>query len=236
MNPFIKSLTKKFREFIFSLKNLLFLFLFSVLFLSFSVLVDALRATAATARRLEEATLNLLLGTLDVLVGAVGADTASVDAVEEAALFGLAVLVEVDLLLEHPLGATDPLLLGVRILIRRVVPGAELLLLDDRRQANRRRGAHDRRGLWDTQALALVAGALLGDPLLGPDKIAPTLVGTIEEGELLGKAGLDSLNRAHRLWRMKSPPSGHAVVDDRLGLDLDKGAEAVVARARRHFG
>ena len=210
------------------------------------MLVDARRAAAAAARRLEEAALNLLLGTLDVLVGARGTGAAAVDAVEEAALLGLTVGVEVNLLLEHPLGAADPLLLRVRIGVRRVVPGAEVLgLLDHGRKAHGRGGTHDGLGrggthdglgLWDSQALALVACALLGDPLLGPGDVAPTDVRVIERENLRVDAVLNEFHGTHRLGRVARPRGRQAVVDDGHGLDLDERVEAVVARARRHFG
>jgi len=201
-----------------------------------AVLVDALRPAAAAAGRLEEAALNLLLGALDVLVGAVCAGAAAVAAVKEAALLGLAVLVEVDLLLEHPLGAANPL--GLLRLGVRVVPGAEVrrLLLDHSGKADGRHRANDRGGLWNSQALALVARTLLGDPIVCPREVAPTDVGVFGQVELIGGAVLDGRHGAHRLGRVAGPGLGQAVADDRLGLDLDKGAEAVVARARRHFG
>ena len=86
-----------------------FVFVFRFYSCFLAVLVDALRPAAAAAGCLEEAALNLLLGALDVLVGAVRAGAAAVAAVKEAALLRLAVLVEVNLLLEHPLGAANPL-------------------------------------------------------------------------------------------------------------------------------
>ena len=109
-------------------------------------------------------------------------------------------------------------------------------LFDDWRKARGRHRANDRGGLWNSQALALVARTLLGDPIVRPREVAPTDVGVFGQVELIGGAVLDGRHGAHRLGRVASPGLGQAVADDRLGLDLDKGAEAVVARARRHFG